>query len=196
MMSKFDERINRIEAKKNLVEDDLKKKRKDLEAHKQEKKDAEDARTALQIAAKQTQRNLETHFSNLVTNSFEIVFDNPYKFQTEFVERRNKTECDLWFVRNGKRLRPRFSSGGAVREIASFALRLAYWRLEKSEPIMILDEPFSALHRDRLLKVTETIRYLSNELGLQMIIITHIPEIAQQADKSFDVREGEIHETS
>lgn len=192
MMSKFDNRIQNLKAKKEFIDSEIKRKQKELEKAKEEKQAAEDARTVLQLAAKETQRNLETHFSNLVSSSFEIVFDNPYEFKPEFVERRNKTECDLWFIRDGKKLRPRFSSGGSVRSIAAFALRLAYWRLEKSEPLMIFDEPFKNFHADRLPRVAETIRYLSDELELQMIIVTHIPEIAQQADKVFEVKEGEI----
>lgn len=191
-MSKFDNRISSLKARKKVIEKDIQKKEKELENCKKEKQDAEDARTILQVAAKETQRNLETHFSSLVTNSFDIVFDDPYEFKPEFVEKRNKTECNLWFVRNGKHLTPRFSSGGAVRDVAAFALRLAYWRLEKSEPLLILDEPFKKLHRDRLLRVTETIRYLSDELGLQMIIVTHMPEIAQQADKVMEVEGGTV----
>lgn len=191
-MSKFNNRINSLKARKDIIEKDLHKKEKELENCKEEKKAAEDARTVLQVAAKETQRNLETHFSNLVTNSFEIVFDDPYEFKPEFVEKRNKTECNLWFVRNGKHLTPRFSSGGAVRDVAAFALRLAYWRLEKSDPTMIMDEPFKKLHIHRIPRVIETIRYLSDELGLQMIIVTHIPEIAQQADKVMEIEGGTV----
>jgi DNA repair exonuclease SbcCD ATPase subunit len=194
-MSRFDKRISNIKAQKELLKKDVSKKKKELEDCKSEKQSAEDARTILQLAAKETQRNLEIHFSKLVTNSFGIIFDNPYEFKPEFVERRNKTECDLWFVRNGKKLTPRFSSGGSVRNIAAFALRLAYWKLEKSEPIMIFDEPFKNFHKDRLLRVAETIRYLSDELELQMIIITHIPEITQQADKVIEIEGGTVNES-
>lgn len=194
LVSKFNKRIDNITAQKELLKKDISKKEKELEEHKQEKQDAEDARTILQLAAKETQRNLERHFSKLVTNSFGKTFDNPYKFKPEFVERRNKTECDLWFVRNGKKLTPRFSSGGSVRNIAAFALRLAYWKLEKSEPVMIFDEPFKNFHKDRLLKVAETMRHLSDELGLQMIIITHIPEITGTADKVIEIERGQNNE--
>ena len=192
-MSRFDGKISSLKAQKELLEKDLNKKDNELEKCKEEKQSAEDARTVLQTAAKQTQRNLETHFAKLVTGTFNLVFDDPYEFKPEFVERRNKTECDLWFIRNGKKLTPHFSSGGAVRDIASFALKLAYWKLErrlgKTDPVIILDEPFKKVHRDRLGYVSETIRRLSDSLGLQMIIITHIPEIAEQADQIIEIEE-------
>lgn len=189
-MSRFSKRINNIKTKKELIEEDLNKKQRELKDHKEEKKAAEDARTILQIAAKDTQQNLESHFAKLVYSSFQIIFDDPYEFRPEFVERRNKTECDLWFVRNGQKLTPKFSSGGSVRNIAAFALRLAYWKLEKSEPVMIFDEPFRNFHEDRLERVAQAIRYLSDELKLQLIIISHIDELKAQADKIISVEGG------
>jgi DNA repair exonuclease SbcCD ATPase subunit len=112
----------------------------------------------------------------------------------EFVERRNKTECDLWLMKDGQKLRPKFAVGGGVRDIVSFALRLSYWRLEKSSPVMILDEPFKNLSRNLIPKAVDTLKYLSNKFNLQMIIVTHIPELAEQADRLFEVEQGQVQQ--
>ncbi len=190
----FEQRINSIEAYKTILEQNIEKKKDILKEHQQEQKNAIEAKIILQIAAKNTQSNLEFHFSNIVTKALHVVFDDPYKFVPEFIERRNKTECDLWLIRDDQKLRPKFAVGGGVRDIIAFALRLSYWKIEKSSPIIILDEPFKNLSRNLIPKAINILRFLSNKFNLQMIIVTHIAEIAEQADSLFEVEQGQIQQ--
>ena len=189
----FATRIDRVKAKVSVLKQDIAEKKERLEQCQDEKESALEAKVILQLAAKNTQKNIEVHFSDLVTKALSIVFDEPYTFVPEFVERRNKTECDFWFMKNGEKLRPRFSVGGGVRDVASFALRLSYWKLENSSPVLILDEPFRNLSRTLVPKAAETLKYLSNMFKLQMIIVTHSDEIMKQADKIFEVNKGVVH---
>lgn len=190
----FEDRIQEHKARKKIIEEEIEEKKKVLFSHEEEKEAIQEARIVLQVAAKETQENIEAHISNLVTKAIHIVFDDPYIFQPEFVERRNKTECDFWLVQDNEKYRPQFSVGGGVMDIIAFALRLAYWRLENSAPIIILDEPFKNLSKTLIPKAAETLRFLSNELSLQMIITTHIKEITEQADKVFSVKQGNVLE--
>lgn len=193
-MNDYIQKINRLEAKKELLTNDLNKKKNQLEKHKKEKEAAQEAKIILQLAGKNTQKNLEMHFSDLVTKALHIVFDDPYIFSPEFVERRNKTECDLWLKRNEEKYRPRFAVGGGVLDVIAFSLRLAYWKLENADSVIILDEPFKNLSRTLIPKAAETLRYISNSFNLQMIIVTHSPEITEQGNKVFNIEEGEIKE--
>jgi len=188
----FTERINKLKAERSILEDELRRKQDSLKEAQEEMTCADEARAILQAAAQVTQKNLEVHFSDLVTKAFRIVFDDPYIFLPEFVERRNQTECDLWFVKNDKKLRPRFAAGHGVLDVASFALQLAYWKLEKGEPVIINDEPFRHLSRSLIPRAVEMIRMLSNEFGLQIIMVSHIDEIADAADKVFSVNKGKV----
>lgn len=190
----FDDKINELKARRKIVKEEITKSKKSLENHEKEKEAIQEARSILQVSAKETQENIEHHLSNLVTKAMHIVFEDPYTFQPEFVERRNKTECDFWLIKNEERLRPRFSVGGGVMDIIAFALRLAYWRLENSSPVIILDEPFKNLSDSLIPKAAETLKFLSNEFGLQMIITTHITEITNQADKVFSIKNGKVVE--
>ncbi len=189
----LENRIRNLIARKEMLEKDLKDKESILKQHKNEKEAAIEAKIILQTAAKNTQKNIEIHFSDIVTKAMHIVFDDPYTFVPEFVERRNKTECDFWLVQNEEKLRPRFSVGGGVLDLVSFALRLSYWKLERTSPVIILDEPFKNLSRKLIPKAAETLKYLSNKFNLQMIIVTHIPEIAEQGDRVFNVDNGNVY---
>lgn len=188
----FDDRIHEHKAHKKILEKRIKDNKKALSSHYKEQEAIQEARTIIQIAAKETQENIEEHISNLVTKSMHIVFDNPYVFKPEFIERRNKTECDFWLERDGERIKPRFSVGGGVMDIIAFALRLSYWKLENCASVIILDEPFKNLSKKLIPKAAETLKFLSEELNLQMIISTHIEEITEQADKIFEISDGKI----
>lgn len=190
----FEKDIQKLEAEKRILEKEKEKKEKELTECQTEKKSAEDARMILQLAARKTQEKIEIHFSDLVTKALKAVFDDPYTFIVKFEERRNKTECDFWLQKNGTKYHPRFSAGGGVLDVVSFALRLAYNRLERGAPILVLDEPFKYLDKDTLPKAIELLHLLSNEFNMQFLINTHIPQIAEQANKVFEIENGKSRE--
>lgn len=159
---------------------------------------ASKGRVLIQEAATITQQQLEFHLSNIVTLALASVFDNPYEFNVKFESRRNSTECDLMFERNGKLISPLDSAGGGVVDVASFGLRIAYWAIKNSRPVIILDEPLKHLNdptRELHRKAADMIKMVSEKLGLQMIIVSQVQELNDIADKVFKVtiNKGESH---
>ena len=145
------------------------------------------ARTIIQTVAETTQKKLESHVSNLVTMALAAVFPDPYTFILRFVKRREKTEADLLFVKDGNEGSPMDISGGGPLDVASFALRTATWAIKPTRNVLILDEPGKYISRDLQSKFSEMIKHLSVKLGLQFLIVSHIPEITECADKVFHV---------
>lgn len=146
----------------------------------------EKARAIAQQVATDLQKDLECQISNIVTMALASVsFD--YEFKVSFVEKRNQTECEMVFVRDGNECDPMDSSGGGAIDIASIALRMAIWSIKKTRAIQILDEPAKFLSRDMQEKCSELIKMLSAELGIQMIIVSHIPEMITAADRIINV---------
>jgi DNA repair exonuclease SbcCD ATPase subunit len=139
-------------------------------------------------AAEDTQKNLEIHISRLVTTALSAVFDSSYEFKLEFVKKRGKTEADLWLVKNGSQMKPIDSVGGGVLDVTSFALRIAFWALTKpTRPIFILDEPGKHVSIDKLPKVMDMLKMLSEKLGLQIIMVSHNQTFINGANKKFDI---------
>jgi DNA repair exonuclease SbcCD ATPase subunit len=149
---------------------------------------AEKAQLIIQHVAKQTQQELEYHISNLVTMALSSIFPNPYEFQLEFIIRRNKTEADLWLVKDNEKLDPLNATGGGVVDVTSFALRVALWSLKRprSRNILILDEPFKNLSNDLQPKASQLLKELSDKLGLQILMVTHSQDLIEAADKVFE----------
>ena len=107
----------------------------------------------------------------------------------EFVDRRDKNECDLRFERQGNLMKPLDSSGVGAIDVASFALRIAAWSIQfpKSRPVIILDEPFKFLDKSKHGRASEMLKELSLKLGLQFIIVTHEEGLTENADRIFKV---------
>jgi DNA repair exonuclease SbcCD ATPase subunit len=154
----------------------------------------EKARELIREAGLKTQEQLQYHISDITSLALNAVFDDPYELQAEFVQRRNKTECDLYFIRDGERVDPMDASGGGTVDVAAFALRIASWSMSRphSRPTFILDEPFKHVKGEAdNLKVLEMIQEISKRMGIQIIMVSDekIPKelIIANADKTFEV---------
>jgi len=137
----------------------------------------------------ETQQQLEVKVSDITSMAMETVFPDPYKIELEFVQRRNKTECDIYFVRNGNRSEPLSSSAGGTLDIASFALRIACWTLQipRKNNTIVLDEPTKWVSKTYRQDTAKMLKEISEKLNLQFIIVTHDPVLTQFADKVFEV---------
>jgi len=134
----------------------------------------EKAREIIKQVAIKTQEKLSYNVSEITSMALNAVLKNPYDLKLEFVERRNKTECDILFERKGIQIKPYDGGGGAV-DVAAFALRVASWTMQnpKTRNVLILDEPFKHLKGEKAnAQVLQMVKEVSNKLGLQIIMVS------------------------
>ena len=153
----------------------------------------EQAQAFLQKVATDTQSELKFQIEDIVNLALETVFPNEYVFQVLFNISRGKTEAELVFLdqKTGRQIDPMNASGGGVVDLTSFALRIASYALEQgNDNVIILDEPFRFVSRDLVSRAGEILKVLSEKLNLQIILVTHIPELIDVADKVFEVKKS------
>ena len=181
-------RIDNILADQRIMKSQLESTIKSIDRTEYQLVDHDEARTVIQKSAQITQKNLEEHIGKIVSKAMDIVFlDEAKEFFVEFVTRRNTTECDLKLNDNGNLIDPLDSSGFGEADVVSFALRIAYWSLGKTRNVLILDEPFRYLDGVRMERASEMVKALSDELNLQIIMVTHESKMGYSADKRFHV---------
>jgi len=139
----------------------------------------EQAQTLIQNVAQTIQQQVHDQIAAVVSRCLEAVFEEPYKFNLSFEQRRGRTEADLTFERNGHQVDPLTASGGGVVDVAAFALRLSCLMLSKPHlrKLIVMDEPFkfvSVQYRDNVRLMMEQ---LSEDFGIQFVIITHMDEL-------------------
>lgn len=153
----------------------------------------EQAQVFLQKVAQETQQELKFKIEDIVNLALETVFPGEYEFEIQFEISRGKTTAELVFKdqRSGRLIDPLNASGGGVADVTSFALRIACYALEKgTDNVIVLDEPMKFVSKDLLNNVCEIIKVLSEKMKLQIIMVTHIPELIDVADRVFIVKKN------
>ena len=172
--------VERAVASASHAEQRLKESKEEAEQTKKKAEETEEARKFLQAVAATVQRHAHGQIAAVVSRCLEAVFDDPYEFHIEFVEKRGKTEAKMLFARNGNLIDPMSASGGGVVDVAAFAARIACLLLSRpaKRKLLVLDEPFRFVSRDLRPRVRELIETLSEEMQVQFILVTHDLQLA------------------
>jgi DNA repair exonuclease SbcCD ATPase subunit len=187
MIQEYRNKLENLKGQKKQIENQIRKNKDNIITLSEEKTFSEQAQKILQIVAKETQEQIIIHISGIVSLALTTIFDEPYEFKLDFVEKRGKTEADVYFLREGQKIDPMTGSGGGVIDIASFALRIALWSLSNKRNTIIMDEPARFVSKNYIPRVAKLFKMLSEKLNLQFIIVTHINELVESADKVFQV---------
>lgn len=128
------------------------------------------------------QTSCQERIASVVTRCLESVFgESKYRFKLLFEEKRNQTEARCVLLdAEGNEYDPLSDNGGGVVDVVCFGLRLACLMLIKPRPerVLILDEPFQALSAEYRPNLIALLEKLCNEFQMQVIMVTHIPELA------------------
>lgn len=181
--------IKEMQGKRKEVYSSLSSAKIELSTLKKDLVKHEQAKEVLKIVGLDTQKQLQYHISDIASLALNSIFEDPYELVLEFLERRDKTECDIVFVKDGEKLDPMDSSGGGAVDIAAFALRIASWSMQNphTRNTIVLDEPMKNLSAEYKEKGSEMLKQVSQKLGIQFIIINHDPTLTSMADRTIRV---------
>jgi DNA repair exonuclease SbcCD ATPase subunit len=182
--TQIDRELGRLKGK----QEELAVIREELAAASKTLSDARIARVVMQNVAESVQKKIEYRISTIVTMVLAAVFPDPYSFQLRFVQRHNRTEADLIFIKNGNETDDLLNAGGGgPADVASLTLRLAFGGIKPSHAVQLLDEPTRNVSRDLQPKVSRIIKELSDKLGIQFIVVTHVEELKEMADNIISI---------
>ena len=114
-------------------------------------------------------------FTNLVTEALTSIFEKDIRFEISLYSYRNEPAVDITVVENGLEVDPQKSCGGGVNDII-------FIYLKNSERILILDESLKFLSRNYLEQASSFIQSLSERMNLQIILVSHKPELEVSCD--------------
>ena len=150
-------------------------------------------REVAQKAAELVQRKTIVAVEDVVNAALNDIFEGEYEFKIDLLVLRGKVAAELKLVRDGVEYTLTDTVGGGVIDVVSFALRIAFWAIRKdSAPVFILDEPMRFLSAGHVRNASELIRRLSEELGVQIIMVTHEPGFSDYADRVFLVKRNPL----
>jgi DNA repair ATPase RecN len=176
-----------LKGRQTLLEDQIDSCRDQITSLTEMLEDTETFHIVAQEIARQTMAKIEFQISSIVTAALHAVFPDPPDFVVKFEKARKQLECHIWFDINGKLTKPIDTDAGGAMDVTAFALRLTYWSLKKNRPTFILDEPFKYVSVDLQEKCANMVKMLSEKLGVQIIMVSHLPNINISADKEYKV---------
>jgi len=141
--------------------------------------EAKDAKKIAQIVAHTLQQKAHLQISSIIATCLKTVFGDDYDFRIDFEMKRGRTEANLVLVYNGHDVvDPLNNDSGGVADVASFALRVAALVLTKPKVrrLIVLDEPFKFLSEEYKSRMVEVLQTLSDDLAMQIIMVTHDKE--------------------
>jgi len=183
-------RYEKLKTKREVLVGDMSARVYHLDAIKKDYENLVKARWILTEVAKETQIRFKEKVESLTTMAIQSVFDRPFRFVLEFERKRNKLECRPIVMEGDVEYVPKDDMGGGIIDVISFALRVVLWSLQKprSRNTLILDEPMKYVGKGDLLdRAGQMLREVSHSLGIQLILVTHEPQLADIADMAYMV---------
>jgi DNA repair exonuclease SbcCD ATPase subunit len=162
---------------------------------------ADKAKAVLESYAVEQQAELQQSVESLVTRGLQTVFQERIEFKMTFAIVRNQPEVSFAVVSyiddEPIEMDIPNSFGGGLAVVTAVLLRIIVLRYLVAhgtvEPILVLDEPLAALspnyeeyHAESLrTRMAEFLRVAADELGIQLIVVTHEPDYGDYADKHY-----------
>lgn len=144
-----------------------------------------EAQRVIQTVAVTTQSSIVFRINDIVNKVIQAGFPE-YSFELKYEVHRNKSEAVMKFYCDGEPIEPTEDSGG-VLDLATTGLRFALWSLSKTTDTIILDEALKFVSADLRPRASEILAEICKTLGVQVIMVTHLEEIIENADKVIKV---------
>jgi DNA repair exonuclease SbcCD ATPase subunit len=202
IISQFRTNLERKKGERNHLLQSIKSEEEKIEKLTQSIEFSKKAQLIIQNTAQETQSKFTIQVSDVVTSALSSVFDDPYKFKLTITPKRNKTEADIKYSRDGYELDPMDGSGLGAVAVGALALRVALLTIQRkidprrTQSVLILDEPFIRLKgkdysgkegKTYSRKAGQLLKEISEKLNIQIICVSHTDEIIDSADRIFEV---------
>ncbi len=181
-LTKIRKQVDKIVTKLGYAETTVREEKFNLDQAQQLLTNTEEAQSITQQVSQTIQQQAHNRIAGVVSKCLETVFtgEDRYGFKIHFDRKRGRTEARLVLTKNGNEIDDPldFDSGG-VCEVAAFALRLSCLVLSKPRlrKVILFDEPFKSISVDYLDNVRILMGKLSEEFGVQFIVVTHIAQL-------------------
>ena len=185
------DRISNLKGQQEAVESQIQNMEETLDAVALSIDGLTKAREFFQFQADVVQKEVVDTISNLISMAQADIFPDPYTCVIETGIKRNATEANILFEKDGLKLEPKDSVGGGPIDVASFAGRVAFVHLSGDSKVIVGDEPFKFVSRDLLDRCPEMLKTLTS-LGHQFILISHLPEVIEAADTIIEIEAGKV----
>jgi hypothetical protein len=139
----------------------------------------------MEYVASYAQSIIHEKIDRIVTAALQVVYQNAdIKFCTNIDRTGDRMDAEF-VIKIGDTPLPGpllDSTGGGMLDVAAFTMRLAVVSILRVKGPIIMDEPFRHVDADAMVRLAAFVRRLSDDLGIQLIIVTHDTVLQNVAD--------------
>ncbi len=125
-----------------------------------------------------------------------IFFDKRYSIEFELSEYRNSNSLNIYLIEeqeDGSKIKTDIKDNGfGIKTIVGFILQIYFILYQGLSPILFADEAFSALSDQYIPYLRSLLTSLSERYGFIFVLVAHDPRFIDIADKTYEVRNGEV----
>lgn len=160
----------------------------------------EKANIFFQLVFDRRKDELRQRFERLANYGLEKIFGPGLRLKIDQSIQRNRVHNNIMVERlfgsEWVSLDIMKEDAGGVVDVVSFLMRVLVMLLMVPRPrrFLALDESMKHLSSDLRPAAAQLMRDLCDQLGVQIILVTHGEEFVEQADKVYHIRGGEIVE--
>ena len=187
--TELNDKIIFLKGQRKILRDQVRSSKQIIKETEQELEDHQEARRLISLASELAQKQFKNSVENLVTSAIRGVFGPGYAFVLDIRKSRNKTECRPLVQEGDELYEPKDDMGGGIVDVISIAWRFVMWSLKKkTRPFFLLDEPFKFVGKGEMLdKAGQLLVKLSRKLKVQILIITHEPQLAEIGNSAYRI---------
>lgn len=189
-MEHLKEQVNKLCARRDVLRSKKMDYQNIIEKAIKQRDIAVKSRWVLTEVADMTQAIFKKKAESLVTMAIQPVFNRPFIFELEAGRRGDRLIYTPVVLEDSRRRDLEDDLGSSIIDIIGFALRVVFWGLTepKSRNTFFLDEPMKWVGTgEELILTGMMLRRISHKLGIQLIIVTHEPKLAEFADTAYKV---------
>jgi DNA repair exonuclease SbcCD ATPase subunit len=133
-------------------------------------------------------RNVDSMAQLATTGLRHIIHDQQLAFRIKQEPKYNRLAMRFVLEKDGVEGDPIQSYGGGAAVVISFVLRIAVMARMKMANLLILDESMLALSNSYVPGAASFMRQLSEETGVNILMVTHNPEFLNHAHIAYEGR--------
>ncbi|WP_138751084.1 chromosome partitioning protein ParA [Paenibacillus sinopodophylli] len=145
----------------------------------------------LQKTSDYARQQAKGRIEDIVTQLLLVVFPgNDFVFEIVLDVKGSQPVAEYWLTRNGVKTQlkpPDYDNGGGYVDVITLGLRLGIAELEEIQGPLLMDEVGKHVSAEYSPNVAYFLKQYSEQLGRQIILITHNEALAAVADKGLRV---------
>lgn len=156
---------------------------------------AKEALAFLEDLANGRRGAMKGKIESVVTEALRLIYGASYRVELSYAFKNNRSSLEIEMVRDikaGEVRRDMGGYGGGVADTISVPLRLMVLvGSKKTDKVCVLDECWKHIDVRRIEQVGQFVQMLTEQLGMQVIFLTHHHPLRQFADRTYEVSEIE-----